>query len=396
MPDGATPAGRRRVDMLRCAAAKTLAGANFKDPLLVGCDLDKGAIGSRAAVEVVGRGSLEGARLEAWRKLVADPDVRTREAALELLGAHPEVPDASKVLLAALGAKEGGVVATAADQIGKSPRLASEKAEKKKPKKGDKKPPKEPPANDPKQDEEAGDTALPPSPAVVKALLEALARGEKEQDPELLGSVMDALGALAVKEASPKLEELCASTYPVVREHAGQALGLLEGRKRVCAAPDVAGPAPPELALVGSGLPATKETTLVFDTDAGELRVALDPLLAPVATLRFADLARSGYYDGTIIHRVDASFVVQLGSPFGDGFGGPAGRQALRCETSPVPFGPLDVGVALAGRDTGSSQIFVMRSRQPHLDGGYARVGKASGPWDLVSEGDVIRRARVE
>jgi cyclophilin family peptidyl-prolyl cis-trans isomerase len=68
----------------------------------------------------------------------------------------------------------------------------------------------------------------------------------------------------------------------------------------------------------------------------------------------------------------------------------------LRCETSPVPFGPLDVGVALAGRDTGSSQLFVTLGRFPHLDGDYARVGRASGdPW-AIAEGDAIRDVTVE
>lgn len=391
-PDGASAAGRRRVVTLRCGAAKLLADANFKDPLLVACDLDKGPIGSRALVEVVGKGSLQGARLDAFGKLVSDPDVKTREAALELLSGHAEVPDPAKIVLAALGAKESGVVATAADQIAKAPRLASQKDEPKKKKKAS--------ARDPGAKDDAvsnpEETSGPPSVEVVKALKAALDRADREHDPELLGSVVDALGALAIKDVSPKLEELCASTYPVVREHAAGALGLLTGSKRACPAPATAGPEPPELALVSASPPLIRQTTLVLDTDEGELRIALDLSLAPVAVARFVDLAKAGYYDGNVIHRVDPSFVVQFGSPHGDGFGGPPDRLPLRCETSPLPFETLSVGVALAGRDTGSSQLFVMRARHPHLDGGYAIVGKASGPWDLVSEGDVIQRVRVE
>ncbi len=74
---------------------------------------------------------------------------------------------------------------------------------------------------------------------------------------------------------------------------------------------------------------------------------------------------------------------------------GPPGKPALRCETSPVPFIPLAVGVALAGRDTGSSQLFVMAGRYPHLDGQYAVVGSATGPWTALAEGDVIRSVKV-
>lgn len=236
----------------------------------------------------------------------------------------------------------------------------------------------------------------PPSAEVVAALRTALARAQKEQDMELIGSVVDAIGALALKELAPSLEELCTSTYPVPRDHASAALGLLTGKKRTCPAPEAAGPPPPELALIAGSTRLLPQTTLVLDTDAGELRIVLDASLAPVAVARFVDLAKSGYYDNQLVHRVDPSFVVQLGSPHGDGFGGPEGRMPLRCETSPLPFETLSVGVALAGRDSGSSQLFVMRARHPHLDGAYAIVGKASGPWDLVSEGDAIHSVRVE
>ena len=68
---------------------------------------------------------------------------------------------------------------------------------------------------------------------------------------------------------------------------------------------------------------------------------------------------------------------------------------SLRCETSPVPFAPLDVGMALAGRDTGSSQVFVTLSRTPHLDGEYARVGRAEGAWFSLAQGDIITDAKI-
>ena len=135
--------------------------------------------------------------------------------------------------------------------------------------------------------------------------------------------------------------------------------------------------------------------TLTFDTDAGMLSMTLDPALAPVAVTRFVELARSGYYDGKIIHRVVPGFVTQLGSPTGDNSGGPKGKPALRCETSPLPFEPLRVGVALAGRDTGSSQLFVVHARTPHLDGLYAIVGTAAGAWAAAVDGDLIRTVKV-
>ena len=120
----------------------------------------------------------------------------------------------------------------------------------------------------------------------------------------------------------------------------------------------------------------------------------LDPSLAPVAAMHFADLARSGIYKNTEIHRVVPGFVDQFGDPGGDGYGGSG--PLLRCETSPVPFAPHDVGVPLSGRDTGSSQLFVTLARTPHLDGAYAWLGHAEGDWAALAEGDVIRDVRVE
>ncbi len=51
--------------------------------------------------------------------------------------------------------------------------------------------------------------------------------------------------------------------------------------------------------------------------------------------------------------------------------------------------------MALAGRDTGSSQLFVTLSRTPHLDGEYTRVGRAEGDWAALGQGDVITDAKI-
>ena len=120
----------------------------------------------------------------------------------------------------------------------------------------------------------------------------------------------------------------------------------------------------------------------------------MDPALAPVAVTRFVDLARSGFFEKVRVHRVVPGFVVQLGDPGGDGYGG-AGKAPLACETSPISFDPLSVGVALAGRDTGSSQLFVTLAAFPHLDGDYALIGRAEPGWERIAQGDVVQRVRV-
>ena len=394
-PSAPTPVARR-ISALRCGAAKILAGADFHDRLLTGCEVGVagaadagtpssggGGFGARAMVEVLGRGELSGARLTALRPfLAAGADVRAREAALDLLETHDEV-EAAPILVEALLAKEPGVVATAAAVIAKQPQRVLVEAN------GDRKK---------KHKRKKGVTVIelgpdaPPAPSgpLVKALLAALDRPGSAADPEIGTALIDALGAIALKEAKPKLDELCKSPYPTMREHAQKALFVITGDKKTCEAPIDGGPPPGELEHL-----ARAKATLSLDSDAGALTLTLDPTLAPVFVTRVLDLAGSGFYDGMVVHRVVPGFVVQFGAPFADGIGGPEGKPALRCETSPIPFAPLSVGVALDGRDTGSSQIFVTLARHPHLDGLYAEIGTASGPWSSLAEGDVIHRVKI-
>ncbi len=391
-PADATPRQKRAASMIRCGAAKVVV-PRAADPLLVGCDLEGGYIGKRALLEVLGRGKIAGVAAKTFSALAADPDVRVREAALELLSAHPEIERPAILLEAALSAKEPGVASTAAEQIKKNPNLAADRKAKPKPPADPKKPDappkeaKEKPKPDAKSD---AAPAPPPDAGVVRGLVALLERAEKDRDLEMLAAAIDAIAAVGAKELAPKIEPHCRSSYPAAREHAAAALGLLGGKKITCDAPARAEEVAPELRE--DAVPVS----ILFTTDAGELTITLDPELAPITTLRIADLVRAGYYDGLVMHRVDPSFVVQFGAPFPDGFAGPPGRMPLRCETSPRPFEALDVGVALSGRDTGSSQLFVMRARHPHLDGLYPLVGKASGPWDAVLEGDRIVSARLK
>lgn len=371
-PPSAPPSIVRRVVRLRCSAAKVLVSAGADDPLLTKCDpAPDGEIGQRARVEVLGRKAIETpARIALFQKLAASKHVRVREAALELLAAHPEV-DARALLVTALGAKEPGVVATAAQVLAAHPDRASW----------------EPKAGAVAAKASSGASAA--STNVVDALAQALGRAWAPDDVETVALVADAAAAVHLPQATAKLEAFCADPNPTLREHAARALGTLKGGNTACAAPKPGADLAPELAHL-----VTQPTKLTFDTDAGALSITLDPTLAPVAVTRFVDLARAGFYDGVALHRVVPGFVVQFGDPGGDGFGS-AGKAPLRCETSPAPFDALRVGVALAGRDTGSSQLFVTLARHPHLDGEYAIVGKAEGDWGAAAEGDVVRKVTV-
>lgn len=389
-PPDAPPTIARRLSWLRCAAARLLAGDDFRDKLLLACDLATsptdptklGSIGGRALVQVLGKAELKGPRAVVFHQIARGGELRAREAALELLESHDEVPDAAALLTEALAAKEPGLIGVAVEVLSKQPQRGGDAASK----------PRKPRKKKGNQGDDAppSDGALAPSPALVKALLEIVGRQTIGDEPETCDGVIDALGALALKEAKPRLEELCRSPYPTTREHAQKALALLGGEKRTCDPPADGGPPPAEL---GSLVHAP--VTVTYDTDVGPLSMTLDPALAPVIVTRVVELARAGYYDGMVVHRVVPGFVTQFGAPFGDGSGGPAGKPAVRCETSPLPFLPMAVGVALAGRDTGSSQIFVTHTRTPHLDGQYAIIGNATGPWASFVDGDLIRGVKI-
>ena len=134
--------------------------------------------------------------------------------------------------------------------------------------------------------------------------------------------------------------------------------------------------------------------TLTFVTDAGRLGLTLDPGFAPLATARIVELARKGFYDGMPILRVSPGYIVQLGDSAGDGSGG-AGGPPLPSEGAPAEFGALSVGLALGGRDTGSSQLFVTLAEEPPLFGDYPLLGSADPDWATVAEGDRILRVEL-
>ena len=212
---------------------------------------------------------------------------------------------------------------------------------------------------------------------------QAGARGSVEVQSLLL----DAIGALQILTLKDAANGACASDNPTLREHAQKALHLLGEQARQCDAPK------PQPGAAIAPL-ATTTTVLSLETDAGLLTLTLDPTYAPSAVARVVALAQAGFYDGIVVHRVVPGFVAQFGDPEGDGFGGDD-KPPLRCETSPLPFTSGSVGVALSGRDTGSSQLFVTLGRYPHLDGQYAWLGTASPGWDRLTAGDRILHARV-
>lgn len=368
--EGEAPPVVRRKVALRCRAAALLAGRASASAALLSCDPappGQQREGSLARLKVLARGSLAKERGPRFHELALSEDPVVREAALELLMAHDEVPNIPELLASALSAKTAGVRATAAKVLARYPARAQTAT------------PAKPSANAP--------AATPPTdPRVVQALTKQLADvSATSHNIELATWLLDAAAALELLGAKPALERACAATNPTLRQHAERGFAALGEPKHRC--PSVAGTEP---------WTSTKNADfqLVFDTDIGPLSLTLWGTKSPFATVRFVELARAGFYDGMLIHRVVPGFVVQLGDPDGDGFGGPD-LPPLRCQVSAESFDVGSVGVALAGRDTGLSQLFVTLRRAPHLTGEYSLIGRADPGWERLATGDRILKVRV-
>ncbi len=353
-----------RAEDLRCRAAGVLARGEFDAEVLTSCAPEASEARQRARLRAVLAKTLAGPRRTAFLKLARSPNVRVREAAIEAAGSHPELGSVIRTLVAeALASQKAGLVASAADLVRAHPtRFAVE----------------------------GSDKAL--APEVDVAFLAAIGEAWAEDLVETKLSLMDAAAAVNHPRAKELALLACRHTNATMRQRGVKALATLGEANAKCE-PREPEPAAELQAPIDRSVVLAFELTGRADSPASSLSIRLDPLLAPITSTRLAALARAGFYRGIVIHRVVPGFVVQLGDPGGDGYGG-AGK-LLRCETSPVPFAPFDVGMALAGRDTGSSQFFVTLSRTPHLDGDYALIGHAEGDWANVIEGDVVKDVKV-
>lgn len=123
-------------------------------------------------------------------------------------------------------------------------------------------------------------------------------------------------------------------------------------------------------------------------TDKGVMKIEFYEQDAPLAVANFVKLAKAGFYDGLIFHRVIPNFMIQGGCPKGIGNGGPG--YTIPCE--------LDGGnqyhdrgvlsMAHAGRNTGGSQFFICHNRQgtKHLDRNHTCFGKVTEGLEVIDQ----------
>jgi cyclophilin family peptidyl-prolyl cis-trans isomerase len=122
-------------------------------------------------------------------------------------------------------------------------------------------------------------------------------------------------------------------------------------------------PAPPTTTLPAAPamtIDPAKQYTAVMKTSCGDITIALDAAQAPQTVNSFVTLARSGFYNGTLFHRIVTDFVDQGGDPTGNGSGGPG--YELPDEPPANGYQAGSVAMANAGPGTTGSQFFLVVS----------------------------------
>jgi cyclophilin family peptidyl-prolyl cis-trans isomerase len=133
-------------------------------------------------------------------------------------------------------------------------------------------------------------------------------------------------------------------------------------------------------------LDPTKAWKLAFETSCGDFTVELDLGLAPETTASLVFLARRGFYDDTVFHRIVPGFVIQGGDPTQTGTGGP-GYATLDAPPSSARYRRGVVAMAktaLAPAGTAGSQFFVVTAEDAGLRPEYAIVGRVSEGLEVV------------
>jgi cyclophilin family peptidyl-prolyl cis-trans isomerase len=119
-----------------------------------------------------------------------------------------------------------------------------------------------------------------------------------------------------------------------------------------------------------------KKYVAVFNTEEGDIRVELFADKVPNTVNNFVFLAREGYYDGTVFHRVIPDFMVQGGDPTGTGMGGPGYKFKDEFHASLTHDGPGILSMANAGANTNGSQFFITHVATPWLNNKHSVFGK--------------------
>ena len=141
-------------------------------------------------------------------------------------------------------------------------------------------------------------------------------------------------------------------------------------------------------------------TLIIIKTEnKGDINLNLFDEDAPMTVASFLFLARTGFYNGLVFHRVIANFMIQGGCPLGKGHGGPKnkGVNSFPYQGGEISYPFADefqsgrqfnkagiLAMANAGKNTNGSQFFITHVPTPHLNNAHTIFG------EVVSESDQV------
>ncbi len=127
----------------------------------------------------------------------------------------------------------------------------------------------------------------------------------------------------------------------------------------------------------------TKRYQLELDTTKGKILLDLLPDVAPGHVQNLLGLAKIGYYDGLIFHRIIKGFMIQGGCPQGTGSGGPG--YTIRAEFNDTRHEPGVLSMArTSDPNSAGSQFFICLDKHTHLDRQYTAFGRTANPESLA------------
>ncbi|MDR1461358.1 MAG: peptidylprolyl isomerase [Campylobacteraceae bacterium] len=134
---------------------------------------------------------------------------------------------------------------------------------------------------------------------------------------------------------------------------------------------------------------SSEENIVILETNSGNITLKLYPKVAPKACENFISLAKNGYYDGVIFHRIIKNFMIQGGDPTGSGLGGTSmWNKPFEDEVSPYTLFEKEGLLAMAnsGKNTNKSQFFITTVLTPWLNGRHTIFGEVIDGMNVVKK----------
>ncbi len=141
------------------------------------------------------------------------------------------------------------------------------------------------------------------------------------------------------------------------------------------------------------------DINITMKTSKGAIDIRMFAADAQVTCASFLNLAKKGFYEGIVFHRVIPNFMIQGGDPTGTGTSGPGYKFECECKPHLKHEKAGILSMANAGPNTNGSQFFITHGPTPHLDGKHTVFGEVTQGQDVVdaiAQGDKIESIEVK